>query len=172
MAEITFINNKARKERFKYIFVFVFALITWILQVSIINQFLFFDTTPNLILLGNIYCGLTFGPLFGTIFGITSSFFTSSILYDHVFYFSYPLIGFLAGMLTKNLFSDDLLLFIILSFVLTFFCELLNGWQYSIINPVNISSRYFLISFFGAILNLLIAPFFFILMRFITKDIK
>ncbi|MBI2995479.1 MAG: hypothetical protein HYY52_02065 [Candidatus Melainabacteria bacterium] len=172
MSEITFFSHKIRKERSKYIFVFIFALFMWVTQVSVINKFLFLDTTLNLILLSNIYFGLIFGPYFGMFYGITSSFFISSILYDHTFLVSYPLIGLLAGLLKKNIFSDELLFYMILSFLFTLVLELLNGWQYGISNSFNLFERYFLISFNGALINLCIAPVFYIVINYITKKLN
>ncbi|GEM_PF-6117652 len=171
MAEITFISNKTRKESSKYFFVFIFAVITWILQVSVLNRIQYFDTACNFMLLGVIYIGLTMGPVYGVLFGISCSFLTASILYDHIFYFSYPFIGLFAGLLTKNLFSDELLFFIVLSFILTFPYELLNGWQYSIKNPLNIQDRLLMVSLYGALINLIISPFFYLIMNFITKKL-
>lgn len=172
MAEITFVSHKTRKETNKIFFVILFAVITWILQVSVFAYFLYFDATPNLMLLGSIYFGLITGPLGGTLFGINSSFFSSCILYDHVFYLSYPLIGFLSGLLTKNIFSDEMLFFILLSFFLSFPLELLNGWQYSLNNSVDIFDRFFLIAINGAILNLFLAPLYYYLMNYVTKKLK
>ena len=172
MAELAFISNKTQKEIFKYFFVTVFALITWILQVSVFSHLFVFDTTCNLLMLGCIYFGITRGPLLGSAFGITSSFFITSTLYDHIFYFSYPLIGLIAGLLTKNIFSDELLFFILLSFVSTVITEFLNGWQYSLQNPINIFDRWFFVSFVGAMINSLIAPLFYYFMRFVTKKLN
>ncbi|MBI3590949.1 MAG: hypothetical protein HY094_06175 [Candidatus Melainabacteria bacterium] len=169
MSEITFISNKTRKQTFKYFFVIVFAVISWILQVSVFNRFLYFDTAPNLLLLGCIYWGLILGPTFGAVFGIVSSFFCASILYDHIFYFSYPIIGILSGFLIKNIFSDELLFFILLSFLFTIPLEILNGWQYNLANPINIFDRYLMIGFNSAVLNLFLSPFFYWIMKFITK---
>lgn len=172
MSEITFLSNKTRKEVIKYFFVVLFAVITWLLQVSIFNQLIYFDITPSILLIGCVYFGLVFGPLAGALFGITSSFFLVSILYDHIFYFSYPLVGLLAGFLTKNLFSDELLFFTLLSFLFTLLLEALNGWQYSTINPTNVLDRYLFISFYSAVINLFLSPFFYLIMRFITNKLK
>ena len=169
MAEITFISNKTRKETFKYVFVIVSAIISWILQVSIFSNLSYFDTTASLLLLGAIYFGFNYGPMYGTLFGIIASFFSASILHDHTFFFSYPLIGLLSGLLTKNLFSDELLYFLTLSFILSFLLEFLNGWQYSLKNPINITDRYFLVSFNSATLNLFLSPFYYTLMKYLTK---
>lgn len=172
MTEITFLSNKSRKETYKYFFAAILAVITWTLQVSILSKLLCFDTAPNLMLLGTIYCGLTLGPAVGTFFGITSSFLSASILYDHTFYFSYPLIGLIAGLFTKNIFSDELLFFTLLSFLFTFPLEFLNSWQFSLKNPIEISNRYLLVSSSGAFLNLALAPLFYLLIRFVTKKLK
>lgn len=172
MAELTFISNKTRKDTYKYFFVIIFALITWILQVSIASTFMVFDSTPNFILLGSIYFGLLGGPLNGTLFGIISSFFCTSTLYDHTFYFSYPLIGLLSGLLSKKLFSDELLFFIFLVFIFTFPLEIVNGWQYSFKNQINILDRWLLISIISATVNLFISPFYYWLMKYITTKLK
>ena len=172
MAELTFLSNKTWKEYSKYFFLIVLAITTWILQTSIFNRFQYFNAAPDFMLLGVIYMGLMLGPTCGVLFGIISSFFTASVLYDHVFYFSYPLIGLFAGLLTKNLFSDELLLFIILSFILTFPLEFLNGWQYSIKNSLNIQERLLMVSFYGAITNLIVAPFYYLTMNFFAKRSK
>lgn len=172
MTEVAFFSNKTRKELYTYFFISLTAITTWILQVSVFSRPFYFDTNPNLMLIGAIYLGLTFGPTKGTLFGIVSSFFIASILYDHTFYFSYPVIGLLAGLLSKNIFSDELLLFILLSCICTFPAELLNGWQYSLRNETDIFNRYLLIGFNGAILNLFFAPFFYFIMRFVTKKLK
>ena len=172
MAEITLFSNKNRKETSRYIFVILFAFISWLLQVSIFSNFLFFDAIPNLMLLGAIFFGIVSGPLIGTLYGIICSFLSASILYDHVFYFSFPLIGLFAGLLVKNMFSDELLFFILLSFLLTLVFECLNGWQYSVVNQANFFNRYFLAGFSGAVLNLLFAPFYYWLMGFVTKKLK
>ena len=172
MAEITFFSNKSRNETSRYFFVIIFSIITWILQVSVFSKPFCFDATPNLMLLGSIYIGLTFGPQAGTLYGITSSFLGASILYDHVFYFSYPLIGFLAGLLIKNIFSDEYLFFILLSFFLTFPLELINSWQYGFNNSINTFDRYLLVAFNGGILNLVSAPLFYSLIKFVTKKFK
>lgn len=172
MVELTFISNKTRKELLKYFFVTTFAVITWVLQLSIFNRLAYFDTTPNVLFLGSIYFGLAYGPLTGIFFGITSSFFCASILYDHSFYFSYPLIGLFAGLLTKNFFSDELLFYILLVFLFTFPFEFLNGWQYSLTNPISVLDRYLSIGLYSSILNLLVSPFFYFLTRFVTKKLK
>ena len=172
MAEITFISNKTKKEVNKYLFVITTAVIIWLLQVSVISSFFVFDSTINFFLLGSIYSGAFLGMLPGTIFGVICSFFTASTLHDHIFYFSYPLIGLFCGLFTKNFFSDELLFYASFSFVLTFMAELLNGLQYSMNNQVNIIQHYLHVSLSGALLNLLFAPVFYFLMRLITKKLK
>ncbi len=172
MAEITFISNKTRKETSKYFFIFVFAVITWILQVAVFSRILYFDAMPNLLLISSIYLGIIFGPICGMFYGITASFLSSNISYDHVFYFSYPLAGLIAGLFTKNLFSDELLFFILLCFLFTFPFEFLNGWQYSLINPIKIMDRYLQIGFFSALLTLFLSLFYYLIMKFITKKLN
>ena len=169
MAEITFISNKNKKEAYKYFFIFIIAVITWVLQISVFSRFLYFDTMPNLILLGSVFIGISFGPLMGTLFGIISSFLNANILYDHVFYISYPLAGLLAGILIKNLFSDELLFFILLCILINFPVDFLNGWQYSFNNPINLIDHYLLVSLNGVVLNTLFAPFYYIIMKFVTR---
>ena len=168
MPEITFISNKNRKEASKYFFVFIIAVITWILQISIFSRFLYFDTMPNLMLLGSVFIGISFGPFWGTLFGIISSFFSASILYDHIFYISYPMAGLFAGVLVKNLFSDELLFFILLCILINFPVDFLNGWQFNLHNPINLMGRYFLVSLNGIVFNMLFAPFYYIFMKFVT----
>ena len=172
MAEITFISNKKQKEVYKYFFIFTIAVITWVLQLSIFSRFLYFDTVPNLMFLGSVCVGISFSPLLGTLFGIISSFLSANILYDHVFYISYPLSGLIAGVLVKNLFSDELLFFILLCVLINFPVDLLNGWQYSFNNHVNFIERYLLISLNGIILNVLFAPFYYLIIKFITKKLN
>ena len=58
MAEAFYFSNKAKTENLKYLFIFVFVVITWILQVSILNRFVYFDAAPNLLLLGSVFFGL------------------------------------------------------------------------------------------------------------------
>ena len=169
MPEITFISNKNKKEVSKYFFIFAIAVITWILQIAVFSKFLYFDTVPNLLLLGSVFIGISLGPVMGTLFGIISSFLSANILYDHVFYISYPLAGLLAGVLIKNLFSDELLFFILLCVLINFPVDFLNGWQYSLHNPVSIFDRYLLVSLNGVVLNTLFAPFYYIIMKFVTK---
>ena len=169
MAEITFISNKNRKETTKYFFVFIIAVITWVLQISVFSRFLYFDTMPNLMLLGSVFIGVSFGPLAGTLFGIISSFLNANILYDHAFYISYPLVGLVTGILIKKIFSDELLFFILLCVVINFPVDLLNAWQYSFNNPINLIDRYLLVSLNGVVLNILFAPFYYLIMMFITK---
>ena len=169
MAEITFISNKSRKESSKYFFIFLIAVITWVLQISIFSRFAYFDTIPNLMLLGSVFIGISFGPSMGTLSGIISSFLSANILYDHVFYISYPLAGLLAGVLVKNLFSDELLFFILLCILINFPVDFLNGWQYSFNNPGNFIDRYLLVSLNGVVLNALFAPFYYLMMKFVTK---
>lgn len=173
MAEVTFVSNKTRKEIFKYIFVLVFAVILWILQISVFGRLLVFDTSINIMFLSCVYLGITFGPKFGTFSGIAFSFLSTSILYDHIFYISYPLCGLIAGLLTKNFFSDERLFYILMVFLLSFPLEFLNGWQYSISgNPVNILDRYLNISVSSAMLNLLFAPLYYFIMKVVTKKLK
>ena len=171
MAEITFISNKNKKEVSKYFFIFLIAVITWVLQISIFSRFLYFDTMPNLILLGTVFTGISFGPIIGTLFGIVSSFLNANILYDHIFYISYPLSGLIAGILIKNLFSDELLFFILLCVLINFPVDLLNGWQYSLSNPFDFIGRYISVSFNGVVLNTLLAPFYYIFMKFVTRKL-
>ncbi len=172
MAELTFSTNKTRKESTKYIFISLISLLIWVLQISVFNRIQYFDTSPSLMLVGTIYAGLVLGPVYGVLFGILSSFLGASILYDHVFYFSYPLVGLLSGLLTKNLFSDELLFFIVLCFTITFLTEFLNGWQYSLKNPINIQNRLFMVSLYGGVVNLVISPFFYLIMNFFTKKLR
>lgn len=172
MVETFYFSNKAKTQNLKYLFIFTFVVITWILQVSILNRFVYFDAAPNLLFLGAVFFGLVLGPLAGTIFGLIVSFFSCSIFYDHVFYFSYPLLGFISGLLIKNIFSDELLFYISLCFLLTFPYEFLNGWQYNFANHINISERYFMICFNSALLNLLLAPFFYFFVKFLIKRFK
>lgn len=169
MPEITFISNKNKKEASKYFFIFAIAVITWILQIAVCSKFLYFDTIPNLLLLGSVFIGISFGPLAGTLFGVISSFLSANILYDHVFYLSYPLVGLIAGVLIKNLFSDELLFFILLCVLINFPMDFLNGWQYSFNNSVHIFNRYLLVSVNGIVLNMLFAPFYYIIMKFVTR---
>ncbi len=172
MAEITFVSNKTRKEAYRYLYIIIFAVITWALQISLFNRLQFFDISPNFIFLSCIFFGLIFGPTLGSVYGIVSSFLSASILFDHSFYFSYPLIGFIAGLLVKNIFSDELLLYILLSFILTMPFELLNGWQYGIKNQVNIFEIYFRIWLYSSVLNLGTSPLYYLLMNYITKKFK
>ena len=172
MAEITFISNKTQKEINKYFFAIIFAVITWILQIAIFSRIFYFDASPSLLTISSIFFGLIFGPVIGTSYGIICSFLISSILYDHTFCFSYPVLGLISGTLAKNIFSDELLLFLLLSFLLTFPVEFLNGWQYSLVNPIKVLDRYLLISVFSALLNLLLAPFYYFAMNFITKKLN
>ncbi|MBI3309633.1 MAG: hypothetical protein HYZ79_09735 [Candidatus Melainabacteria bacterium] len=172
MLETTFISNKTRKEIIKYLFITVFAMTAWILQIAIFSQILFFDTSPNLIYLGTVFSGIMFGPFFGGLYGILSSFFSASLLYDHTFYLSYPLIGFLAGILVKSNIADELLLFVLLTISLIFGFELINGIQYNMHHPIDISSRLWLITFSGAILNTILSPLFYLFMNFIIKKLN
>ena len=172
MTELTFISNKARKEVNKYLFVIALAVIIWVLQVSVISYFFVFDTTPSLFLLGSIYCGLSYGLLPGTIFGAVCSFFIASTLYDHTFYFSYPLTGLFSGLLIKNFFSYELLFYTLLSFVFTFIVELLNGMQYGLNSHLNIVKYVLDISIPGSVLNLILAVPFYFFMRLITKRLN
>ena len=172
MAEITFISNKTRKEINKHVFVIILAIITWVLQVSVISNLSFFDSTPNFFLLGAIYCGLSFGLLVGTTFGTICSFLITSSIYDHLFYFSYPLAGLFSGLLTKNFFSYELLFYTLLSFVLTFIVELLNGMQYGLNSHLNIAKYVLDISIPESALNLILAVPFYFFMRLITKRLN
>ena len=172
MLEITFISNKNKKEAYKYFFVFIIAVITWILQIAVFSRFLYFDTMPNLMLLGTVFTGISLGPVMGTLFGIIGAFLNANILYDHIFYISYPLTGLVAGILIKNLFSDELLFFILLCVLINFPVDLLNGWQYSFNNPTNLIDRYLLVSLNGIVLNTLFAPFYYIIMKFITRRLN
>jgi LytS/YehU family sensor histidine kinase len=172
MSETFYFSNKSRNENVKYLFVFLLAVITWILQLSIFSRILYFDSASNLMLLGSVFCGLIFGPLAGTIFGLISSFFCSSLLYDHLFYFSYPLMGFISGLLIKNIFSDELVFFILLAFILTFPFELFNGIQYNNKHLINVFDRYLPVSFYSSILNILIAPFFYWFSKLLIKRFR
>lgn len=172
MTEITLLSNKTRRALYKYFFIVVFAVITWVLQLSVFNRLSFFDTSPNFMLIGSIYFGLACGPLEGTLFGTISSFFSASILYDHVFYFSYPIFGLLAGLLTKNLFADELLFFILFSFVVSFPFELLNGWQYSSSNQGDVLTRFFNVALYSSVVNLISATFFYFIMKLVTKKLN
>lgn len=171
MPEITFISNKNKKEVLKYFFVLLIGVITWILQVAVFSRFLYFDTMPNLMLIGTVFTGISLGPVMGTLFGIISSFLNANILYDHIFYISYPLAGLIAGILIKNLFSDELLFFILLCILINFPVDLLNGWQSSLNNSVNFTGRYIIVSLNGIILNTLLAPFYYIFMKFVTRKL-
>ncbi len=172
MPEITFISNKNQKRTLKYFLIFLIAVITWVLQVSIFSRFLYFDTIPNLLLLGSVFIGITFGPLMGTLFGIIVAFLNANIFYDHVFYVSYPFAGLIAGILIKNLFSDELLFFLLLCVLINFPVDLLNGWQYSLHNSVKIADRYLLVSLVGVIINGLFAPFYYLFMKFVTRNVN
>jgi len=172
MLEITLFSNKTQNDTNKYLFVIIFAVITWILQITLINRLLFFDTAPNLILLSCVLLGLKLGPTLGAFFGIISSFLSSCILYDHVFYISYPFIGFLAGLLTKNLFSDELLFFSMLCFLLSIPFELLNGLQYGQKNLIVFTNRYILVSLTSSIINLCFSYVFYFITHIVTKKLN
>jgi len=172
MSEITFISNKTKKALQKYLIVSVIAFLSWILQISIASRFMVMDTSLNLFLLGTIYFGISMGPVTGSFFGILSSFFSTSILYDHTFYFSYPVIGFLAGIISKNLIADELLFFTALSLVFVFLLELLNGFQFSINKSVNFLERYLLILPGDLVLNIVLAPIYYIGINFFAKKLK
>ena len=172
MLEATFISNKTKKRLVKYSFVIVFAVITWILQLSLFSRFLIFDSSPNVIYLGTIFSGIVGGPLIGGFFGIISSFLSCSILHDHIFYVSYPLIGFAAGVLTKSNFADEFMLFIMASIAFVFVLEMLNGVQYSLKHDIDIVQRYILLSFSGVLINVFFAPFFYWFMKILTNKSK
>ena len=172
MSQLTFISNKTKKETYKYLFVVTLAIASWLLQVSIFSRFLFFDTSPNLMFLGCIYLGIRFGSPFGTIFGLIASFLCASTAYDHTFYFSYPLCGFVSGLLTKNVFLDELLFCIFLSIVLIPVLEFLNSWQYSFNYPINLLDRLILVTLYGIVINIIIAPIYYLTLRFITKKLN
>ncbi len=172
MVDLTLFGNKKRKETHRYIFIFCSALLIWVLQVSIFSRFIIFDSSPNILLLCTIYLGLTYGIQAGVIYGIVCSFLNVSVLYDHIFYFSLPLMGLLAGLLTRNLFSDELLFFILLCFFLTLPYEYLNGWQFSLDKSINLWDRYLMSSVYSAALNMLFSPFFYFMMNIVTKNLK
>ena len=169
MEEVTFLSHKARKELYKYSFVTIIAVITWILQVSIFSNFHILDANPNVILLGSIFFGLIFGPIAGAFYGIISSFFIASILYDHTFYLSFPIIGFTSGLITKNFFADELLFYLILCILFTLPMELFNGLQYSQIYEVDIFNRLYLISIAEMMLNAIIVPFYYFILNTLSK---
>ncbi len=161
MAESFYFSNKDKNKSYKYIFVLVLAVITWVFQLSIFSRILYFDSTANLLLLGSIFCGLTLGPLPGITFGLISSFLCTSLLYDHVFYFSFPLIGLVSGIITKKIFSDELIFFLILSFLFTYPLELINAIQYNKQHLINIFDRLYYVGFNASVLNILLAPLFY-----------
>ena len=172
MVEVEFISNKTKKEIAKITFALTLATLSWLIQVSILSRFSYFDITLNLFLLGTVFCTLRFGITAGVIFGACASFFSSSILYDHIFYISYPLIGLITGVITKSVFSDELLYYAILCFLLTFITEFLNGWQFSIINQTVFIPRYLQISISSGIIHLLISPIYYILIKFVTNKLN
>ena len=172
MAEVTFISNKTRKEVNKCLIVALFAVFFWLIQVSVFSSLVFMDDSFNLLYLSTIYFGLRYGPFYGTLFGIFSSFLQANILFDHLFYFSYPLVGFLSGMLIKSIFSDEIILFILLSLALTFPVEMLNGIQYCIKNECNFFSKYFPVVINASINNLLLSPFYYIFMNYLLSKLK
>lgn len=172
MVEITFLSNKSKKEISKYTFIIIFAVITWILQVSIFGEFSLFNSSFNAMLLGTIYTALKIGPGYGTIFGIICSFLSSNLLYDQIFYISYPLIGLISGLLTKRFFSSEILFFTAIIFLFTFPFEFLNGWQYNLKNPVELLDTYVTIATSSSIINLLFSPLFYLFANFVTKKFK
>ena len=172
MSEIVFISNKTRKEVFKYLFLFFVVIVSWVLQIAVFSRFEWLYTAPNLLLVGCIFFGLVFGVFYGSVFGIACAFLSSSILYDHVFYFSYILIGFLSGLLIKNIFLNEFVLFVLLSFLLSFPFEFLNGLQYTFMHPTSFLDRYLLIGTYSSFLNMLLSVFYYWILRFLIQKIK
>lgn len=172
MAEITFISNKTRKDINKCLFACFISVILWILQTAILGRQFIFGSSPNLLLISSIFMGLTLGLIPGITFGIISSLLVSYTLYDHIFYFSYVIVSIIACIFTKNIFSSELFFFTLLSFLLTFPFEFLNGWQFSQNKSFNLIEEYILISSTEAILNMFFAPLFYLLMKFVTNKLK
>jgi len=172
MVEIRFLSNKTRKKAYTYIWLSVLAIISWLLQISVFSYTLVLDTTPSLIFFGCIFCGIKYGAKYGTFFGIISSFFSASILYDHIFMISYPVIGFASGIFSKNIFSDEIMSFAFLNLIFTPVIEALNGWQYSFNNEANILNRYLLVASIGTIINLFLSPVYYIILKFISQRLK
>ena len=172
MTEITFISNKSKKETSQYFFLFVIAVITWVLQIAVFSRFVFFDVSLDLMLLATSFVGISFGLFPGFLFGIVCSLFSSCILFDHVFYFSYPLVGIISALLVKSLFSDEILFFVLLIATFSFLVEILNGLQYLKIFNLSSFLGYLFISFKSSILNTVISPFFFLGTKFIIKKIN
>jgi uncharacterized membrane protein len=172
MKELTFLNNKTKKELYKYTFVALTTVITWLLQISIISNFQFFEVSPNLLLLACIFMGQVFGPVNGFITGLIISFLSAGVIYNHIFYLSYPLVGLLSAFILKNVFSYELFSYLILCFILSFPCELLNYLQYC---PPEIKIGFGKIAsilFISSLQNVISGLLFYFLMTFISKKLK
>lgn len=171
MQEVTFLSNKARKELYKYSSITLIAVITWIFQVSVFSNILIYNTHPNIMFITTLFFGLIGGPVVGTYFGTISAFLSSTILYDHVFYFSYPLLGFISGLLIKNLFADELLFFLVMIVAFAVPMELINGLQYSFRHPMNIYEKAFYLGAIGALINTILGLFLYFLLSYISKKL-
>ena len=169
---LTFINKKSQDEKIRFLFVFLIVFVSWVVQIAILGKYPVFDTVLNILYLGTIFFGITYGAKLGSFFGILASFFISTLLYDHIFYFSYPLIGLITGILRKNIFSDDSLFFLILVFILFFPFEFLNGWQYSLKNSFDFYQKYFSVAFYGSVTHLIFSLFYYFSIKYITKKIN
>ena len=172
MKELTFLNNKTKKELYKYTFAVLTAVITWLLQISMISNIQFFEVSPNLLLLACTFIGLIFGPVSGFITGLIISFLSAGIIYNHVFYLSYPLAGLLAAFILKNIFSSELLSYLILCFILSFPCELLNYFQYSSPEIKIGFGKITSILFISSLQNVISGLLFYFFMTFISKKLK
>lgn len=171
MEEFTFLSIKTKKEIYKFSIITLIAVITWIIQLSIFSRLIYSNTTPSLIYLVCILLGLRYGITIGTFFGIVSSFFIASCLYDQIYYLSFPIIGLISGLLKKYSFADEFLFFILLIVLLIFPLEALNGFQFGYKNSIDISSKIIGFGSYGIILNILAAPFVYLIFNQITKRI-
>lgn len=172
MEILNYFSQKTKKEIYRYAIVILLAVIIWILQVSVLSNFCYFDITPNLMLLTTVFLGLTCGPYMGIVFGLFISFFVSSIIFDHVFFISYPIIGLLTGILAKYSFSDEMIYFTFLCILFIIPTEYLNGMQYHLLDKNSFIERLIHASSFSILINALIAPVIYFIFSFFTNKLN
>ena len=105
----------------RYLWIFLFVIF-FVLELTLARNIVFFQTSPDLMLILVVFAGLRQGILYGAILGfaggLTKDIFFSA--FPGLGAFSLTLIGSLSGLFSRRIFYQNVFLQVLIIFIATF----------------------------------------------------
>lgn len=147
------------KKILTFVYIFLFIVLVYFLQLFVIDSRTLFGVKPNLILITVIVVSLWYGLYTGTFFSIIIGIITDMVFGNNfgMFTIAYTITGAVAGLLYTNYRKENKLSLVYLTFIFTFLFELIQYFEYLAITG-NYSSVFYLIKqvVISSILNVVI----------------